>query len=90
MDVPDSVIIDGAAPGPEGSVPRAVRVPWLLSEAVTSIVSSEPALGHDEAMEARIRQANWLFPHFANVLRKPLAVRIVNESDSMRVIIPLE
>jgi hypothetical protein len=56
------------------------------SEAVASILSSDPALRYDEAMEAGIREVNWSFPHFADVLRKLSAVRIVDESDSMMVL----
>jgi hypothetical protein len=56
------------------------------SEAVASIMSSEPAMGYDEAMEAGICEANWSFPHFADVLRRLLAVRIVGYSDSMIVL----
>jgi hypothetical protein len=51
--------------------------------AAASIISSESALGHDEAMEARIRDANWSFRPFTDVLRKLSAAKIVRESDSM-------
>jgi hypothetical protein len=57
---------------------------------VVSIVSSRPALGDGEAMEARIREANWSFQHFADALRKLSAVRIIDESDSMMLLIPSE
>jgi hypothetical protein len=56
------------------------------SEPVASIISSDPALGYDEAMEEGIRRARWSFPHFARVLKRVPEVKIVGYSDSMMVL----
>jgi hypothetical protein len=94
MEVPSSVIYQTtAAIVDERRSPvlrdlyRALfRLLGSQSEAVASILSSEPSLGYDEAMNAAISEANWAFPHFAGVLTRLPAVRIVDYSDSMTVL----
>jgi hypothetical protein len=80
-------IIDERRPGALRHLYRALlRALGSQSETVAAIVSVEPALAYEASAAGEICGAPWAFPHSAAALGQLPEVKLVDYSDSMKVL----